>query len=285
MWTSKNPKLLLLTISGLFTTAVVKAQNSSCRGYFEEFTAVNSTGQHEFTWNSSYAGDDPWYVSVLVGSRYDDVRGHVYISVPGNVPNDTELCSYQYTNLNATLEAGGENSCSGVISSDCMDHLDKALSDTSAGYCPGIYTSSVSEEFRKACPMLSGGSHNTVRQDVTNSTCAYNNMPEVQIPDNYNTFGTNAGISASDNFNAAANETYDLLTRQTIPLVLLGRFVDPESNLVQTGLEFVCMTANNTVEGSRVPEEETPWESAGADISARMVGWASGIATAVMLML
>jgi len=285
MWTSHNPKLLLLTISGLLTTAVVNAQNSSCRGFFDEFTAVNSTGQHEFTWNSSYAGDDPWYVSVLVGSRYDDLRGHVYISVPGNVPNNTELCKYQYSNINATLEAGGENSCSGVISSDCMDHLNKALSDTSS-YCPSKDTSSVSDEFKKACPMLSGGSHNTVRQDVTNSTCAYNNMPEeVQIPDNYNTFGTNAGVSPSDNFYAAANETYDLLTRQTIPVVLLGRFVDPDSNLVQTSVEFVCMNANNTVEGSRVAEEQTPWDSAGADISARMVGWAAGVMTAVMLVL
>lgn len=160
MWTYDNPKLLLLTISGLLTTAVVNAQNSSCRGFFDEFTAVNSTGQHEFTWNSSYAGDDPWYVSVIVGSRYDDVRGHVYISVPGNVPNNTELCKYQWSNINATLEAGGENSCSGVISSDCMDHLNKALSDTSS-YCPSKDTSSVSDEFKKACPMLSGGSHST----------------------------------------------------------------------------------------------------------------------------
>ena len=111
-------------------------------------------------------------------------------------------------------------------------------------------------------------------------------MPEVNIPDNYSTFGTVIGLQASNTIaKVGENETYDLLTRQTIPLVLLGRFADPESNLVQTGLKFVCMTANNTVEGSRVSEEETPWESAGADISARMVGWAAGIATAVMLML
>ena len=111
-------------------------------------------------------------------------------------------------------------------------------------------------------------------------------MPEeLQIPDNYNTFGTNAGLYPSDNFYAPANETYDLLTRQTIPLVLLGRFVDPESNLVQTSVEFVCMNANNTVEGSRVAEEQTPWDSAGADISAGMVGWAAGVMTAVMLVL
>jgi hypothetical protein len=74
----------------------------------------------------------------------------------------------------------------------------------------------------------------------------------VQIPDKYSTFGTVVGLDTDAN--ADANKTYDLLTRQTIPLVLLGRFVDPESNLVQSSVEFVCMTANKTVEGSRVPE-------------------------------
>lgn len=152
--------MLLLAISGLLTTATVNAQNFSCQGSFGELTAVNSTGQHEFTWNASYAGDDPWYVSVLVGSRYNDLQGFAYISVPGTVPNRTDLCIYQYQNINATLEAGGENSCSGVISSNCMDHLTEALSDT-AYNCPRDDTSSVSEEFKKACPMLKGGSHST----------------------------------------------------------------------------------------------------------------------------
>jgi hypothetical protein len=110
-------------------------------------------------------------------------------------------------------------------------------------------------------------------------------MPEVQIPDKYSTFGTVVGLEVSDttDVNADADRTYDLSTRQTIPLVLLGRFVDPESSLVQSSVEFVCMNANKTVEGSRVPEQETPWESAGSDISARVVGWAAGMVTAAML--
>jgi hypothetical protein len=110
-------------------------------------------------------------------------------------------------------------------------------------------------------------------------------MPELQIPDKdkYIMFGTVVGLEVSDTINTDANKTYDLLTRQTIPLVLLGRFVDPESNLVQSRVEFVCMTANRTVEGSRVAEQETPWKSIGTDSSARIVGWVAGVVTAVML--
>jgi hypothetical protein len=166
MWTSNNPKLLLFSTLGLLTTAFVNAQNNSRQGHRQDFRTVNSTGQHEFTWNSSYAGDDPWYVSVLVGSRGTewnnglDVGANAYISVPGNVSNGTKICSYQYDNINATLESGGENSCSGVISSVCIDHLTKALSNL-AYYCPHSDTGSTSEAFNKACPMLKGGSHST----------------------------------------------------------------------------------------------------------------------------
>jgi hypothetical protein len=166
MWTSDHLKLLLFTIPGLLTTAFVNAQNASCQGYRPDFRTVNSTGQHKFTWNSSYASDDPWYISALVGLRgieWDDsydVRAEAYISVPGNVSNGTEICIYQYTNINATLESGGDNSCSGVISSGCIDHLTKALS-IPASLCPVSDTGSTSEAFNKACPMLQGGSHST----------------------------------------------------------------------------------------------------------------------------
>ncbi|CAN9322300.1 unnamed protein product [Alternaria alternata] len=291
MWTSNDRKSLLFTILGLLTTTFVNAQNYSCPGNFRDYRSVNSTGQHEFTWNSSYAGEDSWYVSVLIGSREtewndgSDVDATAYISAPGNVRNGTGYCSYQYNNINATLESGGENSCSGVISSVCIEHLTNALSEV-ATYCPSPDTGSTSEAFKKACPMLRGGSHNTKFIDVANNTCNYTDMPEVNIPDNYSTFGTVIGLQASDTIaKVGANETYDLLTRQTIPLVLLGRFIDPESNRVQRSVEFVCMTANNTVDGSRIPDQETPWESVGAHLSARTVGWVVSVVTAVMFVL
>jgi hypothetical protein len=112
-------------------------------------------------------------------------------------------------------------------------------------------------------------------------------MPEVQIPDRYNTFETVVGLQTADNFDANEdpNKKYNLITRQAIPLILLGKFVDPDSNLVESSVEFVCMTANNTVKGSRVPEQETPWKSAGTKISAGLVGWTAAVVTTMMLVL
>jgi hypothetical protein len=120
---------------------------------------------------------------------------------------------------------------------------------------------------------------------TNNSMCPHTNVPELQIPDKYNTFGTPVGLEVYDaDFNADANKTYDLLMRQTIPLVIVGQFNHPESNLMQSSVEFVCMTASKTVEGGRVSEQETPWKSAGAGISARTVGWVAGVVTTVMLL-
>lgn len=123
--------------------------------------------------------------------------------------------------------------------------------------------------------------------DVTNDTCIYTDLPEVQVPDGYNTYGTLMGLEAfkSIRVSADANQAYDILTRQTIPLVLLGSFIDPKSNRVQHKVEFVCMNANKTVEGSRVPEKEKPWESAGARECSRMVGLAVAVVTAAVLVL
>lgn len=111
-------------------------------------------------------------------------------------------------------------------------------------------------------------------------------MSDLQVPDKYNTFGTVMGLEASETTaHIDANTTYDLLTRQTIPFVLLARFPDPESNSVQSSVQFVCMTANKTVDGSRVAEPKTPWESTGVDLSAKMVGWAACVLMAVMVVL
>jgi hypothetical protein len=165
MWTSNIPTSLLLTAPTLLLSAL--AQNStnttsaSCSSPTEIKTGLNSTGQYELTWNDSYATDDPWYVSVLVrdrGSNYTtswhDVSASTYISVPGNVPNDTGICTYQFNNINATLEAGRENSCNGVISATCVEFLTEALGETDGLNCPDW--NDKSDAFERACPMLMG---------------------------------------------------------------------------------------------------------------------------------
>lgn len=113
-------------------------------------------------------------------------------------------------------------------------------------------------------------------------------MPRVEVPKEYNTFGAVSGLEGFKNGQASANanQAYNILTRQTIPLVLLGEFVDPKgSNKVERSIQFVCLNANKTAEGSRVPEKEKPWESAGTGVRTASVGWVAAVLIVVVLVL
>jgi hypothetical protein len=165
MWTSKNPTSVLLTESTLLLPVLAPNSTSTTTALCSSPTKINanlnSTGQYEFIWNNSYATDDPWYVSVLIrdrGPNYtisrNDVIASPYISVPGDVPNDTGICIYQFNNINATLEAGRENSCNGVISATCVSFLTDTLGETNGPNCPDW--SDKSDAFEEACPMLMG---------------------------------------------------------------------------------------------------------------------------------
>jgi hypothetical protein len=112
-------------------------------------------------------------------------------------------------------------------------------------------------------------------------------MNGVEVPKEYNTFGAVSGLEGFKDGHTSANadQAYAILTRQTVPLVLLGEFVDPKgSNKVERSIQFVCLNANKTVEGSRVPEEK-PWESAGTGVHAASVGWIAAVLTVVVLIL
>ena len=114
----------------------------------------------------------------------------------------------------------------------------------------------------------------------------------MQIPDGYNTFGTIMGPGPFQDIsgNASAEQAYDLVTRQAIPLVLLARFEDSQPRVsvndvraVESKIEVVCVVANKTVEGSRVAKDK-PWEGAATGMNAR-VGWVSAGIMAIMLAL
>lgn len=177
MWMSIISTLLLLTTSTFVRSALAKNSTNdttpSCDWSTKIDPKINSTGRYEFTWDSSYATNDPWYVSVLViapvQGQSTEVGARAYISVPKNVSSDTRLCMYQFVNINATLEAGGRNSCNGAISATCIEYLTDALDKTETIYCPNYFAQS--DEFAKACPMLAEGSSIRSMPSLSRSFC------------------------------------------------------------------------------------------------------------------
>lgn len=97
---------------------------------------------------------------------------------------------------------------------------------------------------------------------MSNTTCATYDIPSVDIPEGYHSYGTASMSDPFEDFRYRPNmtEAYDLLVRQTIPYVLYGGFSD--SNSVALMTRFVCVTPDRTVQGSRaVPGGKAPWES------------------------
>ena len=100
--------------------------------------------------------------------------------------------------------------------------------------CPDFYdgTSTARDAFKKACPGL--GSGGTVRdtgfREVSNTTCTLTELPGVQIPEGYHTFGTPSAINPYEGVYLGSNATqaYDLMARQVVPYVLLATFKDEE---------------------------------------------------------
>jgi hypothetical protein len=102
--------------------------------------------------------------------------------------------------------------------------------------------------------------------NVSNATCTFPSLPGVDLPDGYINNGLGGSYSPYSEIGNFGNATtaYDLSVNQVVPFAVVAHLTDEESNVVHTEIQFVCVTPNITQEGSRVPEDNTPWKSAGA---------------------
>jgi hypothetical protein len=71
---------------------------------------------------------------------------------------------------------------------------------------------------------------------------------------------------------------YDLNVRRPVPIVIAADFNNSASGNFSIETKVVCVAPDTVLEGSRVPEEEKPWESSADWLSE---GWTRGIALTV----
>ena len=77
-------------------------------------------------------------------------------------------------------------------------------------------------------------------------------------------------------------QTYDLMTRQVVPIFLKADLWRNGGFIWQASTEFLCVVGNETVEGSRVAEGEVPWSGAGM---VTIAGWAKVMLAGVVGMI
>jgi hypothetical protein len=91
--------------------------------------------------------------------------------------------------------------------------------------------------------------------NFSSSRCTLDELPSIDLPENYKTFGGFPGgaLLAGDR-ELEEYDAYDLRVRQPIPLLLTAQFDDTRTRQ----RKMVCIAPNNVVEGSRIPELEFP---------------------------
>lgn len=143
-------------------------------------SSANSTGQRQFRWatdKESIPNDDPWYLSVLINDTVRRGDGPTsasnggielsgYLSVPDSVTNETSICTYMFSSVNATLDdasGDGEDSCEGIMSDDCMEFIKKNFREQKQGgrKCPSFRKPGTSglEELKQKCPNLDAATY------------------------------------------------------------------------------------------------------------------------------
>ncbi|KAJ4244056.1 hypothetical protein NW762_014669 [Fusarium torreyae] len=185
----------------------------------------NSTGTVEATFKGQ---DDPWEISVALtdtrapnlwfGEYRSDQAISIYLSVSESLVgsrkgNETFVCAYMMTGFNetSTNSIQADDPCDGILSDECVEDLTK-ISYPNSSRCP---QSPKSEKCDRNFTLSQ-----ITPLNFSSSSCALGNLPEIDLPSDYRTYGGLPGGS----FPPASNEletfdVYDLKVRQPIPLL------------------------------------------------------------------
>ncbi|KAG7148394.1 hypothetical protein HYQ46_002744 [Verticillium longisporum] len=185
--------------------------------------------------------------------------------------NATRVCGYTMPGQNATSagDASSEDSCSGVLSEECIEEALKTPMPPFDGSCPELDLGDkcdVSTGFRTSNPV-----------QLNPSVCVLDNLPHTDVPNGYRSFAGFPGwriMPADEDENEF--DVYDLRVQQTVPMLFT----------VQSGSQekvyLVCIAPNKVVEGSREPHPEFPPSDAGVVWGGSGLAFAAAVMAAAM---
>ncbi|RFN48877.1 hypothetical protein FIE12Z_6932 [Fusarium flagelliforme] len=260
----------LFTVSSVYFGFHVVAQNNSnssdtqCPRIVEDLTEgdvnFNATG----TTNLSLLEHDNWHLSMTFHFRLarntttvKDVSSMgehaVFLSVPESLPGTTsgkeiELCYYEMDPVNATSDSdSGESndmgaSCDGILSEECQEAL-RGAPRPRDGDCPNL---DIEEACGRPIRLWTNKPFDLSQQD-----CTLNSLPQVDIPDGYQTQMIMWQGKSLPVAEEAFLDSYDLLVRQPFPVLITARLPGEHQN---GAAEIACLATKDISEGSRVPQ-------------------------------
>ncbi|KAF5001082.1 hypothetical protein FGRMN_1276 [Fusarium graminum] len=270
------------------------AQNNDSSSYDDCPESIQNIGKDNWLYNSTgtipielTGQDDPWQITATIkdvrdpvlwyGDRRSSQELSIYLSVLESLVgsskgNETFVCAYVMRGLNetATNSTNADDSCSGILSNECIEEFkDAPVSD--GGKCPEV---SVSEECGQRLILKQRNPLN-----FSSIRCTLDELPGVDLPENYKTFGglpggvPLPGDRELDNFNS-----YDLIVRQPIPMLFTVQSGDTRQS------KIVCIAPNNVLEDSRIPESEFPSSGAVSVHGGHNVWMLTGFVGVVMIL-
>jgi hypothetical protein len=307
---------LWLTLTALLHTSSAQRQRD-CPGIssLSPNTTINSTGTQFFQLGDPFAN---WYLTLTLNDTRSETQNfrHQQHDLQGwiSAPADTNATACVYLLPGLNLAAGdGEWGCDGVLTEECLDFLQKDISDRmdvsiGSATCPRLPERELIREncpdevalgglwgrddagniFPLSFPSMSLPTNQSFTVKISNNNCSVSSPPgpsNSAIPNNYLThpiFGYGPSFEGADRM--TDNFTYyDRYVRQVRPWVVAVRA--PRDRGVQLSTRVVCVAPDQVVDGSRRPVGEWPpvGENAGWMARVRLVGLVAGVVVALAL--
>lgn len=218
---------------------------------------------------------DKLYISVTLGDYRNNTDSrpgafspwrYVFLSAPKN--NTPQACLYIFEPVPDAKEGDELNGCSGVLSEQCIDYLERKLQVTNTTILPNGWVGCPlfdfgSSDFRSAC----GSKSPTGFLRFANRTSDYTSPPkgmELDLPSDYETFGL-YGVKPSLYDTTPDNFTYyERYAKQPVP------FVVSEVNRGRAQTKVFCVAPDKATSGSHKLEDT---ESMGTQMEWRTASW------------
>ncbi|KFA51402.1 hypothetical protein S40293_03280 [Stachybotrys chartarum IBT 40293] len=253
--------------------------------------AIEDLADDDLTFNSTgttavaFLGQGLWHLSLayefrlarntsVVRDTSSWANQYTFLSVPeslfdSNDSDEFQICYYQLDGINATSDSDAPDSCNGVLSEECRDAILEAPLPTD-GSCPSV---TISNDCGGPARLWTSAPFNFSRPE-----CTVDSLPDVVLPNDYRTLqAMYQGLPISTE-EETFYEAYDLLVRQSLPVLLTARIPGVTSN---TTTALACLSANEIVDGSREPEGEFPPSSAATLGTSRAMVYSLALATIV----
>ncbi|USP82299.1 hypothetical protein yc1106_09573 [Curvularia clavata] len=276
---SASPLKTMLFALLLLSTSTIAQNMSNTSNMTSSSDGCDNENNHDIPKNASgTVQTDNLYISVTLGdyrnetSRLGTFKAwrYGYLSAPKN--STAQACVYIFDAIPDAKEGDQLDGCSGVLSTQCIDYLERSwqLSNTTGSAeeelsCPSFNTQS--SDFKDACGSSNLNGYISKAINTANTTCALSLPPNNMnwgLPSDYETYPVAGALVSPYDSRADEFKYYEIYAKQPVP------FVIADVNMGKAQTRVVCVAPDKAMNGSH---EVMDTKSTGAQMEMKNAGW------------